>query len=169
MTFPSIKSRGSYLISRTAKWHGCHVVVPQACVRYERDQAFLTSENASAFSNKVFESQTRPSRDLCGQASATLCANHCRQLIPPGTPKARVAAELSVRACTLQERYPGVRTRAPHQKGAHIERRPRPRQMDDGALADANKAEAATTNKLELTKPKQLLLSDVRTINSLVE
>ncbi len=41
--------------------------------------------------------------------------------------------------------------------------------MDDGALADANKAEAATTNKLELTKPKQLVLSDVRTINSLVE
>ena len=41
--------------------------------------------------------------------------------------------------------------------------------MDDGALADVNKAEAATAKKLELTKPKQLVLSDIRTINSLVE
>ncbi len=88
--------------------------------------------------------------DLRGQASATLRVNHCRQLIPPGTPKARVAAELSVLACTLRERYPGGRARAPRQKGAHIERRPRPHRMDNGALADANKAETATTNKLEL-------------------
>ncbi len=61
-----------------------------------------------------------------------------------------VAAELSVRARTLQEQYPGARAQAPRQKGAHVERRPRPRRMDDGALGDANKAEAATTNKLEL-------------------
>jgi hypothetical protein len=27
-TFPSIKSQESYLILRTAKWHGCPVVVP---------------------------------------------------------------------------------------------------------------------------------------------
>ena len=73
-----------------------------------------------------------------------LCADHRRQLIPRGTPEARVAAELSVRARTLQERYPGARTRVPRQKGAHIKRRPRPRRMDDGALADANKATAAT-------------------------
>ena len=39
--------------------------------------------------------------------------------------------------------------------------------MDDGVLAYANKAEAATTSKLKLAK--QLLLSDVRTINYLVE
>ncbi len=39
--------------------------------------------------------------------------------------------------------------------------------MDDGALAYANKAEAATTRELKLAK--QLLLSDVRTINSLVD
>ncbi len=84
------------------------------------------------------------------KASTTLRADHRRQLIPSGTPKAQVAAELSVRACTLRERYPGARTRAPRQKGARIEHRPRPRRMDDGALADANKAEAATTNKLEL-------------------
>jgi len=60
-----------------------------------------------------------------------------------------VAAELSVRAPTLRELYPGARAQAPRQKGARIERRPRPRRTDDGALADANKAEAATT-KLEL-------------------
>ncbi len=40
--------------------------------------------------------------------------------------------------------------------------------MDDGALAYANKAEAATTSKLKL-KRKQLLLSDVRNFNSIVE
>ncbi len=149
---------------RTAKWHGCPVVVPQACVRYKRDQAVPTSKNASSLSNKVFESRTRPSRDLRGQASATLLANHHWQLIPPRTPKQRVATEFSLRAYTLRERYPGARAQAPCQKGAHIERQPRPRRMDDGALADANKAEAATTNKLELTKPKQLVLSNVRTI-----
>jgi hypothetical protein len=79
-----------------------------------------------------------------------LRANHRRQLIPRGILKARVAAELSVRARTLRELHPGARALAPRQKGAHIERRSRPRRMDDGALADANKAEAARTNKLKL-------------------
>ncbi len=150
-TFPSNKSRGSYLISRIGKWHGCPVVVPQAYVRYKRDQAFVTSKNASSFSNKVFRvANNKPSRDLRGQASATLRADHRRQLIPPRTPEARVATELSLRACTLREQYPGARARAPRQKGAHTERRPRPRRMDNGALAYANKAEAATTSKLKL-------------------
>jgi hypothetical protein len=150
-TFPSIKSQGSYLILWTAKWHGCPVVVPQVYVRYKHNQAFVTSKNASSFSNKVFcVSKNKPSRDLHGQPSTTLRANHCRQLIPPRTPKARVAAELSLRACTLQEWYPGARGRAPHQKGAHTERRPRPCRMDNGVLADANKAEAATSSKLKL-------------------
>ncbi len=79
-----------------------------------------------------------------------LRANHRRQLIPTRTPEVGVAAELSLRACTLRERYPGARARAPRQKGAHTERRLRPRRMDDGALADTNKAEAAPTNKLKL-------------------
>ncbi len=121
------------------------MVVPQAYVQYERDQAFLTSKNASSLSNKVFELRT-PSRDLRGQASTTLRGDHCRQLIPPGTPKVRVATELSVQACTLRELYPGARAQAPRQKDAHIERWPRPRRMDDGALAYANKGEAASTS-----------------------
>jgi hypothetical protein len=79
-----------------------------------------------------------------------LRADHRWGLIHHRTPEARVAAELSVRARTLRERYPGARARAPHQKGAHTERRPRPRRMDDGALAYANKAEAVTTSKLKL-------------------
>jgi hypothetical protein len=53
-TFLSIKSQGSYLILRMAKWRGCPVVVPQAYVRYKCNQAFVTSKNASSFSNKVF-------------------------------------------------------------------------------------------------------------------
>jgi hypothetical protein len=122
-TFPSIKSQGSYLILRTAKWHGCPVVVPQAYVWYERDQAFVTSKNATSISKKVFELRTRPSRDLRGQASVTLLADHCRQLIPPRTPEARVAAELSLRACTLRELYPGACAQAPRQKDAHIKHR----------------------------------------------
>ncbi len=84
------------------------------------------------------------------EAGATLRADHRRWLIPPGTPEAQVAAELSLRAGTLQEQYPGARTQAPHQKDAHIERQPRPHRMDDGALAYANKAEAAPTSKLKL-------------------
>ena len=64
-------------------------------------------------------------------------------LIPPRTPGARVAAELSPRAWTLQERYPGARAQAPCQKEAQTERLPRPHQLDDGTHADINKAEAA--------------------------
>jgi hypothetical protein len=79
-----------------------------------------------------------------------LRTDDCRQLIPPRTPKAQVAAELSLRARTLQEQYPGALAQAPRQKDAHIKRRPRPRQMDNGALAYANKAEAALTSKLKL-------------------
>jgi hypothetical protein len=66
------------------------------------------------------------------------------------TPKARAAAELSLRACTLRERYPGVPAQAPHQKDAHTKRRPKPRRMDDGTLADANKAEVAPIESLTL-------------------
>jgi hypothetical protein len=122
------------------------MVVPQAYVLYKRDQAFVTSKNASSLSNKVFwDTNNKPSRDLRGQASATLCADHCWQLIPPRTPEARVAAELSLRACTLQEQYPGARAQAPRQKDAHMEHWPRPCRMDNGVLAYANKAEAAIT------------------------
>ncbi len=99
---------------------------------------------------RFFESRTRAIQGPAGKASATMCADHCWRLTPRGTPEARAAAELSVRTCTLRERYPGARAPATRQKGAHIERQPRLRRMDDGALADANKAEAATTNKLEL-------------------
>ncbi len=88
------------------------------------------------------------------KASTTLRADHRRRLISSGTPEARVAAELSLRARTLQERYPGACAQAPRQEGAHIERRPRLRRMDEGALADANKAEAVTTNKLELASQR---------------
>ncbi len=62
----------------------------------------------------------------------------------------RVAAKLSLRACTLQEQYPGARAPAPRQNDAHTKRWPRPRWMDDDALADANKAEAAPIESLTL-------------------
>ncbi len=133
----------------TAKWHGCPVVVPQAYLRYQRDQAFLLAKMLALSQTRFFESQIRAIQGPTWKASATLRADRCRQLIPRGTPKAQVAAELSVRACTLRERYPCARAQVPRQKGARIERRPRPHRTDDGVLADANKAEAATT-KLEL-------------------
>ncbi len=94
----------------------------------------------------------KPSRDQQGQASTTLRANHHWPLITPRTPKERAAAELSPWAWTLQEQYPGARARAPHQKGAHTERRPRSRRMDDGPLAGANKAEAAPIESLSLCR-----------------
>jgi hypothetical protein len=78
-----------------------------------------------------------------------LRADHRRRLIPPRTLKAQVAAELSLRARTLREQYSGAPVQAPCQNDAHIKRWPRPRQMDDGALAYANKAEAAPTSKLK--------------------
>ncbi len=118
---------------------------PTSVRMVQAHQAFLSSKNASSLSNKVFESPTRAIRGPAWKASATLRADYCWRIIPRGTPKAQVAAELSVRACTLRERYPGARAQALRQKGARIKRRPRPRRTDDGALADANKAEAATT------------------------
>jgi hypothetical protein len=81
-----------------------------------------------------------------------LRANHCRRLIPPRTPKAQVVGELSIQACTLREQYPGARAHAPRQKETHTERWLRPRRMDNGALADTNKAEAALTSKLKLAR-----------------
>ncbi len=97
---------------------------------------------------RFFELRTQASQGPAWKASTTLRADHRRQLIPSRTPEARVVAELSVRACTLRERYPfGVRKRRANREPIC---RPRPRRMDGGALADANKAEAATTNKLEL-------------------
>jgi hypothetical protein len=127
------------------------VVAPQAYVRYERDQALVTSNETLALSQtRFFELQTRPSRDLRGQASAMLRADHRRRLIPPRTPEAEVAAELSLRVFSFQERYPGTHARAPRQKGAHTKRRPRQRRMDDGALDDASTAKAAPTSKLKL-------------------
>ncbi len=57
---------------------------------------------------------------------------------------------MSLRACTLREQYPGARAHAPRQQDAHTKRRPRPRRMDDGALADANKAKAAPIESLTL-------------------
>ena len=108
--FPLIKSRGSYLILRTAKWHGCPMVVHQVYVRYQRDKVFVTSENASSFSNKVFLScKQQAFQGPAWEASATLRADHRRRLIPPRIPEVRVAAELSLWACTSREQYPGAR------------------------------------------------------------
>ncbi len=121
------------------------MVVPQAYVRYERIKRLLLAKTLALSKTRFFESRTRAIQGPTWKASATLRADHRLRLMPRGTPKAQVAAELSVRAHTLRERYPGARAQAPRQKGARIERRPRPRQTDDGALADANKAEAVTT------------------------
>ncbi len=59
-------------------------------------------------------------------------------------------AELSLQACTLRGQYPGACAQAPRQKDAHTEHQPRPRRMDDGVLADDNKAEAALIESLTL-------------------
>ncbi len=79
-----------------------------------------------------------------------LRVNHRWWLIPPRTLEAQVVTELSLQACTLQEQYPGAHAQVPHQKDAHTERWLRPCRMDDGVLADANKADAAPTSKLKL-------------------
>ncbi len=126
------------------------MVVSQVYVRTSTIKCLLLAKTLPLSQTRFFESQTRAIQGPTRKASATLRADRRWRLIPRGTPKAQVVAELSVRARTLREQYPGARARAPRQKGAHIKRQPRPRRMDDGALADANKAEAATTNKLEL-------------------
>jgi hypothetical protein len=132
----------------------CPVVVPQVYVRTSAIKRLLLAKTLALSQTRFLSREHEPSRDLRGKASATLRTDHRRQLIPPKSPEARVASESSLRACTLQKRYPGTRARAPRQKDAYIERRPRPRRMDDGALAYANKAEAATTNKPKLAKLK---------------
>jgi hypothetical protein len=121
------------------------MVVPQAYVRTSAIKRLLLAKTLALSQTRLFESRTRAIQGPTWKASATLRADRRWRLIPRGTPKAQVAAELSVQAGTLRERYPGARAQASRQKGAHTEHRPRPRRMDDGALADANKAEAATT------------------------
>ena len=103
-------SRGSPTSVRTVRAH----------------QAFLTIKTLALSQTSVFESQTRAIQGPTWKASATLLADRRWRLIPRGTPKAQVAAELSVRAPTLRELYPGAR-------------------VARDALANANKAEAATT------------------------
>jgi hypothetical protein len=110
----------------------------------------LLAKTLALFQTRFLSCEQQAFQGPAWESSAMLRANHRRRLIPPRTPEAQVAAELSVQACTLREQYPGARVRAPRQKDAHIERRPRPRRMDDGTLAYANKAEAAPTSKLKL-------------------
>jgi hypothetical protein len=124
--FPSIKCQGSNLILRTAKWHDCPMVVPQAYIPYKRDQVFVTSQTLALSQTRFLSRKQQAFQGPAWEASAMLRADHPWRLIPPGTPAARVAAELSLQARTLRERYPGARMQAPHQKDAHIERRPRP-------------------------------------------
>ena len=71
---------------------------------------------------------------------------HCYSpiiIIPPKDPEEQVAAELGPQVRILQERYPGASVQATRKKEAQSGCRPRPHQLDDGKLADANKAEAA--------------------------
>jgi hypothetical protein len=109
-------------------------------------KCLLLAKMLALSQTRFFESRTRACQRPAWKASATLRADHRRQLIPRGIPEAGVAAELSLWACTLRELYPGAHAQALRQKGAHIERRPRPRQMDDAALANTNRAKAATAS-----------------------
>ena len=153
--FPSIKSLESFWnlrkrISTVSRGSSSSVrmVLAQSSICYQQKRWLFLKQVFWVADNK-------PSRDLCGQASATLHADHCWWLIPPRTLEAWVAEELSLRACTLREQYPGACAQAPHQKDAHTKRRLRPRQMDDGTHADASKAEAEPTSKLKLGNNQQ--------------
>ena len=59
-----------------------------------------------------------------------LPADHRRAEIAPSDPEVQLAAEVRARACTLQERCPGARARAPRQKGAQPDRRLSRYQLD---------------------------------------
>ena len=89
-----------------------------------------------------------------GKLAQSYAPDHCRRLIPPRTPKARLAAELSLRVCTLREQYPGAHAQAPHQKDAQTEHWLRPHRLNDGMHANASKAYAAPTSKLKLKSSK---------------
>jgi hypothetical protein len=61
------------------------------------------------------------------------CMEFCQ-----GDPKVLLMAELHARARTLQERCPGARVQAPHQKGAQPDCRPSHYQLDGVKLAHAS-------------------------------
>ena len=57
------------------------------------------------FLKQVFwVANNEPSRDVRGQASASLRTKNCQRFIPPRTTEARVAAELSLRACIVHSK-----------------------------------------------------------------
>ena len=58
--------------------------------------------------------------------------------IAPSDSKVQLAAEVRARACTLQERCPDARARAPRQKGAQPDRRLSQYQLDGVKLACAS-------------------------------
>jgi hypothetical protein len=78
--------------------------------------------------------QEELSRELRRTTKAKLAvllpADHRRTEIAPSDPEVKLAAEVHARARALQERCPGARTRAPHQKGAQSDRRLSRYQLD---------------------------------------
>ena len=62
-------------------------------------------------------------RTTKAKLAVLLPADHRRAEIAPSDPEVQLAAEVRARARTLQERCPGVRARAPRQKGAQTDRR----------------------------------------------
>ena len=79
------------------------MAAPQAYARYKREQVLVTSETLDLSKTRFLSRKQQAVQDQQGQASTTLRANHHWRLIPPRTPKARVAAELSLQACTLRK------------------------------------------------------------------
>jgi hypothetical protein len=72
------------------------------------------------------------------QLAVLLPADHRHVEIAPSDPEVQLAAEVHVRARTLQERCPGACARAPRQKGAQSDRRLSRYQLDGVNLACAS-------------------------------
>ncbi len=111
-------------------------------LQYKRNQVLDTCDTLSQ-TCLFLGANNEPSKDQQGEFSAMLHTNHHWQINSPKDLKEQVATELGPWVRILQEQYPGACAQAMCQKEAQSDRRPRPRQLDDGTLADANKAEAA--------------------------
>jgi hypothetical protein len=88
------------------------------------------------------------SRTTKAKLAPLLHANHQWREIPFKNPKVQLAAELSLRAHTFQEQSPGACAQALHQKGSQSGLQHSHRQLVNGKLACANKANVASKNQV---------------------
>jgi hypothetical protein len=103
---------------------------------FEFKTLFLLRSLYKTYSRRAANSRGAVTRAFQGPPRPSQC-HHYLPKISQEDPKVRLTLESRGRARTLQEQYPGARTRARHQKGAQSDHRTHRYQLDGVELAFA--------------------------------